>query len=286
MDTILTIFEFCSPLDLLSISSTSKELISRLTYLHVLRSSLMRGGVFHRTSLAVIINLCRTGKIFIPSPIRLLRLVNGHHCEKAGCTLKISHSTPNLGLTNFGLCFCHSCTMNSLNRLDLKTRGAIAWKEIVLDERCASSYYQSKYHIWARDYTHAAERNGPVITVRTINRLYKQFEPKTTLLDSLKSYLETIPIGPKIIFDTYDTVLPESRAYHNSVAKRKFDISEKNKVNKKKKVDAMEKEIFSLLSDATWAKLAVGSNYLDTLLAPLRKGTAMKIELLYLLHKL
>lgn len=50
MDTVIVIFEF-SPRDLLSLTSTSKELIERLTYSHVIRSSLFRGGAFYKATI-------------------------------------------------------------------------------------------------------------------------------------------------------------------------------------------------------------------------------------------
>jgi hypothetical protein len=88
MDTIVIVFEFCSPSDLLSIASTSLELSKRVTYTHVLRSSLMGDGTFYNESLEVIYNLCKKGAIYIPTPMRLLRLVNFRRCENEGCSTK------------------------------------------------------------------------------------------------------------------------------------------------------------------------------------------------------
>jgi hypothetical protein len=153
--------------------------------------------------------------------------------------------------------------MKSVHELYLSNRD----KEIVDNTPCARSYCNNdgRRLIWARDYTHARVRNGSVMTVESI-RLVRE-RPNTTITASLKLFLDSIPISPQILFDIYDTVLPESIAYHKGVI-------EQNKRNKKHKTDAFEGKIFDLLSYAPWLNNLADSDYFNTLLAPLRKGTS------------
>ena len=158
MDAISNVFVCLSPKDLLLISSTCKELIGRLNYDHVLRSSLLRGDATHRTSLELIIELCRSGKIYIPSPIRLLRLMNGCRCELPSCrnTQKISDTSEKL---KFGLYICSKCYPKG--GLNFKTkRDENAWNKILNHDRCASIDKGSKSFIWPGDFSHGGERQG------------------------------------------------------------------------------------------------------------------------------
>jgi hypothetical protein len=64
---------------------------------------------------------------------------------------------------------------------------------------------------------------GPIITVQTIIRLSEK--PNTPLSASLQSHLDSIPIGPFLIFDIYDKILltREYKEYHFCVGIRKLD---------------------------------------------------------------
>lgn len=70
------------------------------------------------------------------------------------------------------------------------------------------------------DYFQGHERSGPIITSKTITRL--RAPPSTILSTPLESYLYTIPIGPEMLFDLYDTILQKSVAYHRSVVKLRW----------------------------------------------------------------
>jgi hypothetical protein len=133
MDTIVIVFEFCNPRDLLSIASTSQELSKRVTYTHVLRSSFMRGGPFCKASLEGIFNRCRKGAIFIPSPIRLLHLVNTRRCESHGCLTKVKSVNSFLGLS-----FCSKCTKKSYNLPNFEARYSLEALESVNKIRITS----------------------------------------------------------------------------------------------------------------------------------------------------
>jgi hypothetical protein len=249
------------------ISFTCKELMERLTYDHVLRSSLYRGNATHRTSLESIVTICRSGKIYIPSPVRLLRLMNGRRCELPSCPYaqKIKYTSE-----NFGLHICFDCIKTKTAGLNFNTKRDRAWKPIVDHVRCASSDYSSRSFIWFNDYSHAGERSGPIITAQLINRL--RAIPNTSISDSLQSYLNSIPIGPQLFFDIYDTVLPESNVYHEGVAKRKFETSIRNKDDKLKKYEEIEVKLIQMIPEVPWKTYITDSVYVKALLEPYRKG--------------
>lgn len=79
-DTASIIFSFLNCRDLLSMASTSKLLMERVTYEHVMQSALMNGG-HAAASVDRMMALVRERRVYIPSPMRLLRVANGQRCE-------------------------------------------------------------------------------------------------------------------------------------------------------------------------------------------------------------
>lgn len=87
------------------------------------------------------------------------------------------------------------------------------------EDRIALRY---EMYFFVADYCQEGERNGHVFTVQAIDHL-KTLQA-TTLAEALKNYLSSIPIGSKILFDTYDEVLPESIAYHEVLSEKNRKI--------------------------------------------------------------
>lgn len=94
-------------------------------------------------------------------------------------------------------------------------------REAVRHDRCASKYIriwrQLNILILKKDYSQGGgERQGPVITVETIDSILTQLPPNVTFVSALQSYLNTITIGSQLLFIVYDAVLPESIEYHTT----------------------------------------------------------------------
>lgn len=267
MDTIVVVFEFCSPRDLLTIASTSQELSRRVTYSHVLRSSLMRGGPFCKAFLETMFGLCRKGAIFVPSPMRLLRLLNTRRCEMQGCSTKTKSIETKLGLS-----LCSKCRSKSYTIFDNnETRNALESMEIVNKNRVASSKYGSFFSFFAMDYIQGGEREGPIITGQTMDRLCST-RGDTTLAVALENYFSSIPIGSKTFFENYDEILLESVVYHKSVEQKRVELLEKKMNINRDKFDVIKDSILNGLSDAPWSEHLPGSLYFDTVTAHLRKA--------------
>lgn len=77
------VFSYLGTRDLRTLcSATSRSLRQIIRHEHVVRSALLQGG-HAKTSMERLVNLLRPPRqIWTPTPLRLLRLVNGTRCEK------------------------------------------------------------------------------------------------------------------------------------------------------------------------------------------------------------
>ncbi|KAJ3404151.1 hypothetical protein HDV05_007319, partial [Chytridiales sp. JEL 0842] len=75
--------KFMRPRELLNLASTCKRASQWLTYDVVLESVLHFGSISGRKSVEMVLELCKNGSIWTPSPLRLLRLSLAKRCESA-----------------------------------------------------------------------------------------------------------------------------------------------------------------------------------------------------------
>lgn len=115
----------------------------------------MRSSDVQQESIKIIIDLRRRGKIFIPSPIRLLRVTNVKRCENPGYVQKVHHIS-----SDFGLCFCSSCSKQPCQLIRWNPENVTLWSEAVNEPRCAmKNFYFDKRLFpkwreeWSSDYS-------------------------------------------------------------------------------------------------------------------------------------
>lgn len=77
-----------------------------LTHEHVFRSGAAAGGHASKTIDIMYQQCVHRRSVYLPTPIRLLRLVNGRRCEKPGCNRKTNHVRIPSGLFLCWQCFC------------------------------------------------------------------------------------------------------------------------------------------------------------------------------------
>ena len=163
-DIILELFDFLGPAPLLQYAQCSKHLRRSLTHDTVLQSVLLRGGSpTARKSLESLMTLLRKGRIYTPSPVRLLRLACGKVCER-GCGKRPPGVRP-----DFGVFFCFDCVC-SHGTVEVRNRDP-AWRAIREHPRAAVNTYAQRSFLWERDYTRDGERVGPLVTMETCDRL-------------------------------------------------------------------------------------------------------------------
>lgn len=73
----------------------------------VLKAAFAQGGNC-RKSMEIMFKLCVVRRVvYLPSPLRLLKLANGKHCEAKGCSNVVKHVRKRSGLFLCWDCYCH-----------------------------------------------------------------------------------------------------------------------------------------------------------------------------------
>lgn len=162
----------CSFLDvreLLHLSMCSKFISEQIRYEHVVVSALMHGG-HAKTSMQNLVRLLRNTKpgqqqqlqhrkIYVPSPLRMLRLMNGKRCEQCG-QARVS-TVPE----DFGVFFCSKCRFNSFYTKQV-ARNNNTWSPFLEHPRVAAAVQSARYCIFSHTYYDAAgDACGPLLTM-------------------------------------------------------------------------------------------------------------------------
>ncbi|KAI2510216.1 hypothetical protein MHU86_4248 [Fragilaria crotonensis] len=154
---------FISPRDLLCLSMCSKRYrySQCIRHDHVVTSALLAGGQAKRTATQVIEmalpstgNDKTSGSIHLPTPIRLLRLINGTRCESPGCSAAMTTVRP-----HFGLFLCWDCFLGVTTVIDLKH------EVIVNEKRIARFENRRNAHVLTSPFIDTSgERAGPIVS--------------------------------------------------------------------------------------------------------------------------
>mmetsp|Transcript_23845 Transcript_23845/g.56302 ORF Transcript_23845/g.56302 Transcript_23845/m.56302 type:complete len:113 (+) Transcript_23845:410-748(+) len=92
-----------------------------LTYAVVIQSASFTGG-HPKAKLDNIVSCVGKRSIWTPSPLRLLRLVNGRRCEK--CMAKRRKKVGNTNVLHycFGVYYCYGCSSPPFTTVDVRRR--------------------------------------------------------------------------------------------------------------------------------------------------------------------
>lgn len=83
-DVMNLVMEFLAPRELFRLAFTCKAHRQRVTTSFVVRSAMIHGG-YPKQTIDKFYPLMESMSIYVPSPLRLLGLVNGRRCEVANC---------------------------------------------------------------------------------------------------------------------------------------------------------------------------------------------------------
>ena len=108
-DAFSLVMEFLSPRELFNTAFTCKGLRSKITTRVVVRSALIHGG-YAKQIIEELHVLMSKESLFVPSPCRLLRLVNGKRCEFCSKN-RVNHVHPGLGVFA-----CWDCVTRGLTK--------------------------------------------------------------------------------------------------------------------------------------------------------------------------
>lgn len=256
-DVSSEIFSFLDIRSLYNVTMTSRLGMRLLRHEHVVRSALMQGG-HSKTCMERLFALIEKRCIWIPSPLRMLRLVNGRTCERC-CTGRV-----HLVNENYGVFFCfHGCIQN-----DVSTKGVAMnrkWSPFVVDQpRVAKAAYSSSAYIWKRPYVDAAgERCGPLLSMIELERIMQGQGSIETLLrekDASDPYADEKSISSisRVFKDTTEAALQRIRERKQ----KKLQASVHANDRRKKKVMAMIDTLRTELDDVPWKDAVLSHSWI------------------------
>ncbi|CAJ1963755.1 unnamed protein product [Cylindrotheca closterium] len=108
-DVVAILFSFLDLRQLLLLACTSRGVEATLEYGHVVRATMLSGG-YPQTSLERMLGPVRERKIWVPSPLRLLRVVCGKKCEVCNVPTRYVCKA-------FALFLCENCLTKSTKLL-------------------------------------------------------------------------------------------------------------------------------------------------------------------------
>ncbi|KAJ3210523.1 hypothetical protein HDU67_005229 [Dinochytrium kinnereticum] len=196
-DVLRLMSEYLGPKELLRLANTCRLAQTWITHELAIRSILCHGSKNGMKSLDTVIRLARNGKIWFPSPLRLLRVSLGKRCER-GTTLlhdMLGRTTRgqtcgmelNFARPDYGVFFCWGCTQEMTTQVK-RTRKADLRKfpmEVLTHERMAAwgldghQADRSSIYLWSLTMQSTARSRvpgggefiGPILTVSLMERL-------------------------------------------------------------------------------------------------------------------
>mmetsp|Transcript_26949 Transcript_26949/g.65440 ORF Transcript_26949/g.65440 Transcript_26949/m.65440 type:complete len:593 (-) Transcript_26949:121-1899(-) len=165
-DVVSQLFSFLDPRSLLRFSCVNKDFSSLLTYEHVVRAAMMRGG-FGATSLERMVLLINHGLIWVPSPIRLLRVVCGKRCEKC------SDGSPRYASASFGVFLCDKCIEACTTPIEHWKKPILAYKRapLVCFGPRKGPWTMKKFFFKSPMKDRTSEDIGPLVTFQHIQEM-------------------------------------------------------------------------------------------------------------------
>jgi hypothetical protein len=265
------------PSILLRIASCSKELLRSLTYDTVLSSAVFakpnsRGA----KNLRMTIELLGAGQIWVPSPVRVLRLLAARTCEltahrapgaAAGAAVPVQCKGKLDFLRSWcGVHACWSCTQAQRTTTSSKRTRALR-----CHPRTATAGHSAQT-LWTQDLMSAGgEKIGPHMTMATIRRL--QGEADTAAAHAAHLRLVDERSAEKgALTAAYEVYKTNSKAHHTRVAQERTKNREESKKVKGDRVTQIWKDVAALLAGTAFAQRAMASRLAAELLRPYEKA--------------
>lgn len=219
-DALSLVMEFLAPKELYKMANTCKALRAAVSTRIVVRSAIMHGGNAKRT-LSELYDLLKKDSIHMPSPLRLLRLVNGKQCEVC-VTRKVNHANQ-----GYGIFLCASCLIDGSEKHTVKItsarfRKSVRFQQIVEDTRTAGrwtrNFNQNNFHAFARPWIQNGESCGPRVTYIDYERIGSATERVENMMNELLPEQDTAAF-----VETYEASLEGAKAVdlHRKEQKKK-----------------------------------------------------------------
>jgi hypothetical protein len=196
---------------------------------------------------------CRS--IHIPSPLRLLRLINGKRCEI--CNKKQVHYVR----PGYGVFACWPCTTKggltkAWNKTWVRyTKDPAPFDAVFRHPRVSMSEYGSKNYMWAEPRTDATNESiGPLVCLNDVDQIVRHEQ-------GIEDYLENVLHVPSVSdYDEYVNTYRDTKARAEREKlereERKKARAKQSKDNKKANIDKMISDLISLV-DEQWRDTAL-----------------------------
>ena len=254
-DAVLSLVgEFLNARDLLNFATCCKTFTDPkyLNYNVVIRSASFTGG-HPKTKLDNIISCIRERSIWTPSPLRLLRFVNGRRCEKCVMERRKNIRNTNVVHYNFGVYYCLDCAKPThTNGCSKKVLCNKKWMPFISHQRVApfttsgGNTYITVFKSPAVDIS--GNPIGPLITVQDIETIMNNNGNGSSSIDQ---FLEAIDQKDPYA-KHWDKIIEIYDKFVNDAQDREDKRRQQAKDRLEAKIDAIGKksaEIVDALSD-------------------------------------
>ena len=224
-DVASDVFSFLDIRSLYNVTMTCRIAMRLLRHEHVVRSALMQGG-HSKTSMERLMVLIENKCIWIPSPLRMLRLCNGKTCER--CFTGRVH----LVSEHYGVFFCfRGCIQN------FSTRGVafnVKWAPFLVNQpRVAKCAYNTSAQIWIRPYSDlSGERCGPLVSMIEMERVIRGQGSLERILkekDMADMYEKSVSEIARVFKDTTEAACERIRERKQKKKQASLDANERRK---------------------------------------------------------
>ena len=202
-DALLQVMAFVGPRELYRMAFTCKTLRDAVTTPLVVKSAMIQGGGGARDCMKAINDLMARQAIHIPSPLRLLRLVNGKRCEFCNGT-QLVHNGSAWRLGVFG---CRACLEDRM----------VAASDPLGDKAWVSDWSEDAYYVVALPHPRVMCWRDRVKEFKNKKRahLWKEGAAAAGLGEA---------IGPLISFEELKLFLATAKECADKVTSENFDL--------------------------------------------------------------
>ncbi|KAL3903861.1 MAG: hypothetical protein SGILL_010285, partial [Bacillariaceae sp.] len=213
-------------------------------------SALIHGG-FAKKTVTELHSLMSKKAMHIPSPLRLLRLMNGKRCEFCH-NEKVNHVRPCLGVFA-----CWNCvTERGLTKAWKFSwvrypRNSEAYDAIMQHPRVAGNRYGAEMFFWTQPRTLGdGEKIGPLVAFQDVDRMFDETKRGGTVDAYLQGNLKAPSEDAYEEFnDAYTDALVRSERVEKEREQKKAANKEKAKGNKTAKIEKMIRDLARLLDE-------------------------------------
>mmetsp|Transcript_40037 Transcript_40037/g.96605 ORF Transcript_40037/g.96605 Transcript_40037/m.96605 type:complete len:490 (+) Transcript_40037:1330-2799(+) len=228
-DIVAIIVSFLHVRELLPFVCASKQLRSLLTYEQVIRATLLHGGYYPQLSLSRIVSSVRLNTIWIPSPLRLLRVVLGKRCER--CNVKVSNVRE-----TFCVFFCENCTIQPTQLFQSQMPYINAPR---VEYWCRKGYYGS-YLISSPLKDRCGNRIGPLVTAADMRGI--QTGGKSSPSKNVAAFTQSCDILQPHADSARETILESYKRNRQYIEDKKAALERAREEAAKRKSDALQSE--------------------------------------------